>query len=379
MATITVMKNYVMKKAQSSSDENLKKIGKVLKNYAKLSAEDKKKVGSAVEKLYTKFKAQETKAPAPKKSASAPKTSGSKKKIATQDLKSVIAKFKQKVGAKVWKQATSGTTSVKQDAERPALPKGKRFSKITGKAYWENRANRSDVKQPPKTYPRLAKGGQMGEKVYDEMMNVGKSKYVVNFHDGEKKHKDGSPFFDIAIFKNKVEKENFVKDLKSKGYSKRKYADGDITDMGGLQFIEWKGEEIMYEPTYKEYFFNERKYMSLESAKKAVEKAVSGGGADQSHLRGAYSRGLFAKGGEVGKLIDRDRVRSYDEMLEKEIFNSFEVKYSDKHNRIVIESGIYIEENDYPLHEGIIHLTEEGLFQLHDILSVLITDIKDKK
>jgi hypothetical protein len=57
----------------------------------------------------------------------------------------------------------------------------------------------------------------------------------------------------------------------------------------------------MYEPTYKEYFFNERKYMSLESAKKAVEKAVSGGGADQSHLRGAYERGLFAKGGEVGK------------------------------------------------------------------------------
>jgi hypothetical protein len=370
------MKNYVMKKAQSSSDENLKKIAKILKSYNKLAVEDKKKISVATEKLYTKLKAQETKAPAPKKSSSAPKTSGSKKKIATQDLKSVIAKFKQKVGAKVWKQATSGTTSVKQDAERPALPKGKRFSKITGKAYWENRANRSDVKQPPKTYPRLAKGGavgtfpflkfedgqeaikkanngelpkyfsyvekekmlyylpslygkwiklksfetkkdsiewvksnlkqegfakggQTGEKVYDEMMNVGKSKYVVNFHDGEKKHKDGSPFFDIAIFKNKVEKENFVKDLKSKGYSKRKYADGDITDMGGLQFIEYKGEEIMYEPTYKEYFFNERKYMSLESAKKAVEKAVSGGGADQSHLRGAYSRGLFAKGGII--------------------------------------------------------------------------------
>lgn len=389
MATITVMKNYVMKKAQSSSDENLKKIAKILKSYNKLAVEDKKKISVATEKLYTKLKAQETKAPAPKKSASAPKTSGSKKKIATQDLKSVIAKFKQKVGAKVWKQATSGTTSVKQDAERPALPKGKRFSKITGKPYWENRANRSDVKQPPKTYPRLAKGGQTDEKPLSfykyETPKVkiawkGKIQPLGMFKSGEeameviKKRING----DYEELKNY----SIVTPDKVLHYGKEftiKYADGDITDMGGLQFIEWKGEEIMYEPTYKEYFFNERKYMSLESAKKAVEKAVSSGGADQSHLRGAYSRGLFSKGGEVGKLIDRERVSSYDEMLEEEIVNSFEVKYSDKHDRIVIESEIFKEENDYTLHEGTIHLTEKGLFQLEDILGVLATDIKNSK
>ena len=133
MATITIMKNYVIKKAQGTSDENLKKIVKVLKNYNKLDAESKKKVGSAVEKLYTKFKAQESKK-STQKAGTTPKSTG-KKKLSTQDLKSAIAKFKEKVGAKTWKQATSGT-NIKEDAERPALPKGKRYSKITGNPYW---------------------------------------------------------------------------------------------------------------------------------------------------------------------------------------------------------------------------------------------------
>ena len=33
--------------------------------------------------------------------------------------------------------------------------------------------------------------------------NIGKSKYVVNYHNGERLHSDGSPFYDIEIFKNK--------------------------------------------------------------------------------------------------------------------------------------------------------------------------------
>ena len=33
--------------------------------------------------------------------------------------------------------------------------------------------------------------------------DIGKAKYVVNYHDGNKKHFDGSDFFDIIIFKNK--------------------------------------------------------------------------------------------------------------------------------------------------------------------------------
>jgi hypothetical protein len=41
--------------------------------------------------------------------------------------------------------------------------------------------------------------------------NIGHAKYVVNYSDGTKKHKDGSEFFDIAIFKNKKKMAAFIK------------------------------------------------------------------------------------------------------------------------------------------------------------------------
>lgn len=49
--------------------------------------------------------------------------------------------------------------------------------------------------------------------------NVGKVKYLVSCHDGVKKHKDGSEFFDIACFKNKVKLNAFMNDLMKQGYS----------------------------------------------------------------------------------------------------------------------------------------------------------------
>ena len=48
--------------------------------------------------------------------------------------------------------------------------------------------------------------------------NIGKSKYVVNYHNGEKKHPDGSEFFDIAIFRNKKTLVEFTNSLQSDGY-----------------------------------------------------------------------------------------------------------------------------------------------------------------
>ena len=55
-------------------------------------------------------------------------------------------------------------------------------------------------------------------KLFNTMQNVGKVKYLVNFHDGIKAHKDGSMFFDIRTFKNKKEFENFQTELKNDGY-----------------------------------------------------------------------------------------------------------------------------------------------------------------
>jgi hypothetical protein len=55
-------------------------------------------------------------------------------------------------------------------------------------------------------------------KKYYIMCGVGKAKYVVNFHDGEKKHKDGGEFYDIRIFKNIKDLKAFTSDLRTQGY-----------------------------------------------------------------------------------------------------------------------------------------------------------------
>lgn len=56
---------------------------------------------------------------------------------------------------------------------------------------------------------------------YKIMHNVGKSKYVVSYHDGIKKHKDGSNFYDIFLTNNKKVLNKFVNDLIKQGYKEK--------------------------------------------------------------------------------------------------------------------------------------------------------------
>lgn len=55
-------------------------------------------------------------------------------------------------------------------------------------------------------------------KKYNLQRNVGSVHYVVSYHDGVKKHKDGSEFYDIALFQKKIDTNIFIKDLEIKGY-----------------------------------------------------------------------------------------------------------------------------------------------------------------
>jgi hypothetical protein len=60
------------------------------------------------------------------------------------------------------------------------------------------------------------------------------------------------------------------------------------------KFIEYKGSEIMYEPTMKKYYANDVEFNSLKDAQKFLDS-----GKISSNIRGAYQRGLFAKGGQT--------------------------------------------------------------------------------
>lgn len=47
---------------------------------------------------------------------------------------------------------------------------------------------------------------------------IGRTKYSVSYHDGEKQHEDGSPFYDLRTFRNSRDRDAFVRELKQQGY-----------------------------------------------------------------------------------------------------------------------------------------------------------------
>jgi hypothetical protein len=113
-------------------------------------------------------------------------------------------------------------------------------------------------------------------KKYKEMNNIGKAKYTVSHHDGEQKHKDGSPFYGIKTFKNKVEKNKFTKDLHSKGYVKEEIeqieeSGGKVVYTSGDDHVEMYGEDsyAVYKNGKKQKF-----YSTLSAAKEALKEQV---------------------------------------------------------------------------------------------------------
>jgi len=55
-------------------------------------------------------------------------------------------------------------------------------------------------------------------KKFNLKYNVGKVKYLVSFHNGVDKHKDGSNFYRIECFKNKIKLNAFINCLIKQGY-----------------------------------------------------------------------------------------------------------------------------------------------------------------
>ena len=60
-----------------------------------------------------------------------------------------------------------------------------------------------------------------GNKRYYSQDNIGSSKYSISFHDGKGKHKDGSDFYGLKLFKNKKKHDAFENELLAEGYTYR--------------------------------------------------------------------------------------------------------------------------------------------------------------
>ena len=84
-----------------------------------------------------------------------------------------------------------------------------------GKGSYTDNKSKHDSKLASK---KMNESINEGKKAFKVNPGIGKAKYSISSHDGVKKHKDGSDFYDIQIFKNKVDLEKGIKDYKSKGF-----------------------------------------------------------------------------------------------------------------------------------------------------------------
>jgi hypothetical protein len=286
----------------------------IKKNIAKLEAALKSKATpkSLKSKLETQLVKSKAELSGINKGAK-PKTSTSKSaQTSLQKLKEMVNKNKK---LKTYKK--SGV-DLEKDADRPALPIGRRTAKQSGKTYYEYRANRIDVKQPPKKYPKLEKGGYMahgGEMKHskiDEMIE--KYQTWLDKNNLPKMSAD-ELLVDESVNLTKEQRkyiQNFINEWEEEQdkYAKGGYmADGgkiavrnegvdEISEMGGKRYgVEIQDEESGDVLDY-EYFDSE------EEAEDFVNK----------YKRGGY----FAKGGETAK------------------FQVDDVVYHKKHNTIGI-------------------------------------------
>lgn len=129
---------------------------------------------------------------------------------------------------------------------------------------------------------QLVESPALGEpydgKITDIITENGKKKYVIKFENGETK-KISESIFDDYIYLQKM----------TNGGSM--YAEG-----GEVSFTDYKGESIMFEPHFNEYYVGDAgPFSTMDEAKAHID----GGSQMSSSMRGAYERGLFAEGGEI--------------------------------------------------------------------------------
>ena len=113
----------------------------------------------------------------------------------------------------------------KSDPRRVYTLKSVETGRVGGTSYMFAAPGNRKEHFTPKTWDLANKKGWLslesvseGKKRYYQQDRVGSAKYTISYHDGKKKHKDGSDFFDIKIFRNKKDLAKFVNTLSKSGY-----------------------------------------------------------------------------------------------------------------------------------------------------------------
>jgi hypothetical protein len=200
---------------------DIKKIEASIKVYSKKNDATSKKIIQSFKSKLDVFEKELQKAEKEEQSAL--------KKIKIRATSKKVADLKKLISSKKYAIYKNSDVDLEKDAARPALPIGKRKSKITGNTYYEYRANRIDVKQPAKRYPKLEHGG--------ELETMSEKEFLQKYWGANVFTEDVSKHFDIKKMSssNDAKIEKFLEELKKDGYSIKKKSYSDFTSVMGVK------------------------------------------------------------------------------------------------------------------------------------------------
>ena len=161
------------------------------------------------------------------------------------------------------------------------------------------------------------KGIDEGKKRYNVMHGVGKSKYVVNYHDGKKKHKDGSDFFDMSVFKNKKDLAKKVNDLHKGGYE---YGFAKSVNEGVFSNLDLIRQNSKDARDFIKNVFKDDDFKDMKNDREFLKylKSIYEGFASDAQRRAAFASGYKAKGkkGKKKESIEEYDVENYQDVKE---------------------------------------------------------------
>ena len=111
-----------------------------------------------------------------------------------------------------------------------------------------------------------------GKKRFYQQNGIGRAKYTISYHDGKSKHKDGSDFYGIQIFRNQKDLEKFRTALLKKGYRedsgyKKESVNESKSKRPVNRWLELKNDETMHPHKKMAMGLKELKYQLKEVEK----------------------------------------------------------------------------------------------------------------
>ena len=198
-----------------------------------------------------------------------------------------------------------------EDAIKQAIKDYDIYIEESGKMYWNG--NEITIYGAKKNYK---KGGSIGFK--------GLSNKVASNYEGKKVPQRFQSIYGKTYSQSEAQEVG----NKVAGKVYREQQANKMAKGGMVEFYDYKGVEIMYEPTYEEYFVNDLVFNSLEKAHKYIDSGEAN--KPPIYIENLYRRGAMAKGGSVDEQTYIDLFEDYEnipaevQMILDEYSESFE-------------------------------------------------------